>query len=544
MKLFILLLVVLLSCSSRPADPGFPPEPCELSAKIAGDSLAVTLRWSAFPEEASFFEYVLYRGSSPDIPQNPDQATVLFTGSDIDDTLFTDTCLTWVDTVYYCLRNVNTGGSYNYSEVVCVRPLDSLDTYTCYEIQGLQTESPYKGKTVAVTGTVTCATGILDQVFTVISDAGGGPWSGLFINNPNISFDMGDSVLVIGEVYEFHSLTAIKQPMRVELIRSGCSLPPSSHVPTMELRASTVPEKWEAVLVDISDAVVLTTSYAGFQVDDGSGPCLIGHRSDISYYPCSMDTLSVTGIVVQYESDWSLEPRLDSDVQVSYQNISGHSATNWLTCAEVQGTGPDSPYDGQWVTVRAVVSAASHDYPGMTGTCYGISITFPCAFLTDRFNGPRHGLLVAWDADYSWTLDRGDNVLVTGWCSEDLYSPAEYWTGGWGPTWNTALSLSQVVHLDPVFPPPPPVIVNGGSLARESYEGVLVSVNDVVVTDKLASGKIIVSYDQGTRSCRVYSYPLPVQVGDQIQQITGIVWFNTNLEMFVLRPRDADDVIQ
>jgi len=543
MKRVLVVLLVLSACGRDPADPGFPPDASELSAEVS-DSLAVVLEWTSFSEAESFQEYVLYRSSSQSIPEHPDRANVLCVNTDITDTTYVDTGITWVDTVYYCLQNVDDQGDFSFSEVIAVRPLDSLETRTCSQVQGQHPVSPFEGEVVAVTGTVVCGTGILDVNYTIISDPDGGPWSGLVLNSPSISFELGDSILVIGEVEERNEMTMIEPPMHVELISEDGTLPPFCDVSTADLAASCDPEYWEAVLVHVSDAVVQTTSSSGYIVDDGSGDCLVGNMSDIPYYPGSMDTLGITGIVMQDRSDWTLEPRYGSDVQVEYQGFTGHSGL-WLNCAQVQGSGAATPFEGQTITVTAVVSAASDDYPGMVGWGYGIPLTFTCAFLTDRLNGPRHGLLVTWDPDdHSWTLERGDNVVVSGSCSENLLGGAEYWSDGWGPTDNTSMYLGQVTHLPSVHPQPPPVNVNGSYLACEDYEGVLVSVNDAVVMEKLASHKIVIGYDQGSRSCRVYDYPLSVSVGDSIQQITGIVWFNTSLEEFILRPRDAGDIIE
>jgi hypothetical protein len=179
----------------------------------------------------------------------------------------------------------------------------------------------------------------------------------------------------------------------------------------------------------------------------------------------------------------------------------------------------------------------------MVGWGYGIPLYFKCSFLVDPFNGIRHGLLLVWE-DEPWVLNRGDKVIITGYCSENLLAGAEFWTDGWGPPGNTAVSVNDVIHLGSVIPSPPAVNGTEDFVASECYEGVLVLINNAVVTNLIASHRFDISYDYGSRSCKVYDYPFSAAVGDTIQQIAGVVWFNTYTEGFILRPRDADDIIR
>ncbi|MCK4505288.1 MAG: hypothetical protein KAW14_06710 [Candidatus Aegiribacteria sp.] len=544
MKLLRVLPVILLSifCGEIPVSPGFPPPPCVLNYEAVEDSSGVVLTWTV-SEEGSFREYELYRGSFYEIPLNPDDAVLLASISDINDTLYIDMDINWVDTTYYCVKNVDTENQFNWSNILQVRLLDSLETLTCYEIQGQQDESPYSEQVVAITGIVTCASKVLPNGFTIVSDYPGGAWSGLVIMNSMIDYSRGDSLLIIGEVEEMYDMTLIKRPMTVELIRSNCQLPVSFPVSTSDLSSANNPEQWEGVLVEISKAVVSTTTGSGFFADDGTGQCVIGDQSGYSYYPNSMDTLNITGIALQDYYYWTLEPRNIDDLSISYAGIGGGSAVTWRSCAEIQGPSSTSPFDGEWVTVFGVASTASNDYPGMTGYCYGIPETFTCAFLVDPFNGIRHGLLLEWDPDQSWSLQRGDNVLITGYCSEDCHGNADYWTNGWGPPGNTTVSVVHLTCLGSAIPCPAAATGNENNVTSEDYEGVLTAINDVVVIDILASHKIVVSYDQGNRSCLVHDYPFSADIGDTIQQIKGIVWYNNWYECFILRPRDANDII-
>lgn len=545
MKLLMIILTVMFiaSCGNDPISPAFPPPPSILEAEAVGDSSGVILTWTACSEETSFYEYEIYRSSFYNIPDNPELAVLLASTSEIHDTLLIDMSINWVDSSYYCIKNVDTEGRFNWSNIVQVNLLDSLDTFSCSEIQGQQSESPYIGQNVAVTGVVTTARGVFGPHLMVIADGSGGPWSGLAIRNYVFDYSRGDSLLILGRVDEIDGVTTMKRPMTIELIRANSQLPGVSSVSTSELASAADPERWEGVLVEVSEAVVTTTSTTGFLVDDCTGSCIIGDRSGYPYYPSSNDTLTITGIVLQDDYTWTLEPRDDDDLLINYAGLNASWGQAWKTCFEIQGQSSSSPYNGEVVTVFGIVSTASNDYPQMVGWGYGIPLYFKCSFLVDPFNGIKRGLLLAWE-DEPWVLSRGDNVVITGYCSEDLLSGAEYWTDGWGPPGNTAVYVYDVINLGSAIPSPPAVNASEDWVTSEYYEGVLVSINNAVVTNLIASHRFDISYDMGSRSCKVYDYPFSAAVGDTIQQITGVVWFNTYTESFILRPRDEDDIIQ
>jgi hypothetical protein len=205
---------------------------------------------------------------------------------------------------------------------------------TCYDIQYTETPGPdgyypstYTGQTVTVTGVVTeesCGTSSSgpDTKF-VISDPGGGPWSGLYVFEWGTGVQRGDMVTVTGPVYEYYGYTEISgAATTVTILSNGNQLPQPALIQTSNLSnvLNLDNEQWEGVLCKIQNVTVTTipNNYQEFYVTDGSGP---GQIDDFGYqYPHTWPTITVgqawgqiTGIFDFSYYNYSLNPRDDSD---------------------------------------------------------------------------------------------------------------------------------------------------------------------------------------------------------------------------------------
>ncbi|MCK4807082.1 MAG: hypothetical protein KAT09_05525, partial [Candidatus Aegiribacteria sp.] len=191
------------------------------------------------------------------------------------------------------------------------------DVYTCYEIQGQQSSSPFTGQTVSVTGIVIVGGDEYyssSSAYAVIMDACGGAWHGLtFYGNDVGSLNRGDSVTVTGEVQEYYYFTELINLSDVVVHSTGHTLPNPESVDTGDAGQ----EQWESVLVTVSD-VTVTEDDLGFgewAVDDGSGDIRIDDLGDYSYSPSIDDTFSeVIGVCWYSYDNFKIEPRNDSDL--------------------------------------------------------------------------------------------------------------------------------------------------------------------------------------------------------------------------------------
>ncbi|MCK4512747.1 T9SS type A sorting domain-containing protein, partial [bacterium] len=182
------------------------------------------------------------------------------------------------------------------------------------------------------------------------------------------------------------------------------------------------------------------------------------------------------------------------------------------TISEIQytddPTGP-SPLDGQMVTTSGIATTDNTTYMGR--------------FAIQDGEGPWNGLFVR---DVGYPVARGDSLTLTGIVVET----------------NGLTELDLLIDMETVSsgnPIPTPAVIDPIMVdTEESYEGVLVRVEDVIVTDDNPSDWAVASVGE----CRVgrwsgYSY-MPV-IDDELH-VTGVV--GVTLEQNKLEPRDDDDI--
>jgi len=193
------------------------------------------------------------------------------------------------------------------------------DAYTCYEIQGQQSSSPFDGQTVSVTGIVVVGGDEYyssSAAYSVIMDASGGAWHGLTLFGTDVSsLNRGDSVTVTGEITEYYGLTELHYPSSVVVHSTGHSLPSPELLDTDDVGQ----EQWESVLVSVSDVTVTEDDlgYGEWAVDDGSGEIRIDDLGDYTYSASIGDTFTeIIGVVMYSFDNWKMEPRTDDDLTI------------------------------------------------------------------------------------------------------------------------------------------------------------------------------------------------------------------------------------
>ena len=174
----------------------------------------------------------------------------------------------------------------------------------------------------------------------------------------------------------------------------------------------------------------------------------------------------------------------------------------------------DSPYDGQVVTTSGIVTGYGYDDEKY--------------FISMPEGGAWKGIYVY---DYSNVPNPGDEVEITATVDE-YYNLTEL----------TSITEFSVLSTGNSIPNAVPITTNELA-SEEMYEGVLVTVSNVVVTETPNSfNEWYVDDDSG--ECQIddgfYEYLNP-QIGDEFISITGLVDYG--FDNYGLNPRDANDFV-
>jgi predicted extracellular nuclease len=493
---------------TNPAGTGTPPTASTLSASVSGNT--VTLNWSPCPN-ADFSDYTVFRSATAGIAQNPSAATIVAVISQSGTVTASDQGLPWNSDWYYAVRTTDTESLTAWSNETPASIADSSGggggggDLSCYQVQGQSEASPYEGQEVRVTGIVTSGGGELYGGYAVLSDAGGGPWSGLVLFGDQAeTLSRGDSISVSGEVSEYYGLTELSYLEDITVHKTGLALPAPEELTTDQVNS----EQWEGVVVSVTDAVVEEATQYSYRINDGSGACYLGNRGDYNE-PSVGDTLSVTGPLFYEYDQWRIQPRDNQDVSSS--GGGGGGGGDALSCYQVQGQAESSPYEGQDVTVTGIVTAGG-------GELYG-----GYAVLSDAEGGPWSGLVLF--GDQAASLSRGDSISVSG-------EVDEYY------------GLTELKYLEDItvhktgMALPTPENLTTEQVNSEQWEGVVVSVTDALVEE---AAEYSYRINDGSGACYMgnrgeYTEP---SVGD-IVSVTGPLFYEW--DEWRIQPRDNDDV--
>ena len=359
-------------------------------------------------------------------------------------------------------------------------------------------DSPLVGQEVTTEGIVTFA--LYNGYF--IEDPAGGAWNGLYVYDSNGPMP-GDRVRLTGMVSEYYNLTQLDNLTGYDVLSSGNTLP----APVVLATGDVSQEQWESVFVRVENVTVTNPDlgHGEWEVDDGTGPTVVDDMGDYTYAPTLDDELIyVQGPLTYSYGAFKIEPRDDGDIGVPL---------DYTPIYDIQYTedpSGDSPYNGQTVTTEGIVTTVFNSG----------------YFVEDPAGGAWNGL---------WVYDTnapalGDRLRLTGIVVEyynltELNSPTSY----------EVLSSGNVL--------PEPVVVTTAAANDEQYEGVLVRVENVTVTnDDLGygewsasdgSGDVVID-DKG-------SYTYAPTTGDALVAVIGPLDYAYGA--FKIQPRDDGDII-
>jgi len=186
----------------------------------------------------------------------------------------------------------------------------------------------------------------------------------------------------------------------------------------------------------------------------------------------------------------------------------------------LQGYANSSPYSGQVVTTVGIVTATPSDW-----------IRSLRGFFIQDAEAPWHGIFV-YTGTLTISLQRGDSVEVTGEVSE-YYDRTEI---------NLA-SVQDLKILKHGARIPKPLLVTALEAGSEAYEGVLIQVSNVTVTnDDLGYGEWEISDSTGSvRVDDAAGYSYTPTLNDHILSVIGILDYSYG--NYKIEPRRDEDII-
>ncbi|RKY35688.1 MAG: hypothetical protein DRP73_04510 [Candidatus Omnitrophota bacterium] len=213
------------------------------------------------------------------------------------------------------------------------------------------------------------------------------------------------------------------------------------------------------------------------------------------------DSANWDGDAVFYVDDFSLTP--------------SSTGPETLTIHEIQGEADSSPYVGDIVVTRGVV----------TGVMTNTSVNG--FFLQEKPAEPWSGIFVYTYYDIP-DVQRGDSIWITA-------EVAEYY----GLT--ELKNIVEIVVISYNVPLPDPILVPTGEASQEKYEGVLLMVNDAICTDdSLGYGEWMVVDGSGPLRVDDLGFSFHPTLNNPYR-VTGPLYYSYG--DYKLEPRDAGDIV-
>ncbi len=363
------------------------------------------------------------------------------------------------------------------------------------------------------------------------SDPEGGAWHGILVtvfkDTEIENFELGAKLIVSGTYKEFYEMSEIDAD---SVMVTGTGTVPDPVViddPCSIGTNGADAEMYESVLVELHDVTVTegANQYGEFKVGDGA--CLIVDDKVFSYEaPAVGTTYSVLRGVMYYNfNEFKLNPRSADDMVVSGTDgdieIDGEGSGG-LTIYDIQNPdSPNHPAENSAVQLSGVV---------VMSEVFQASRNLKGIFVSDPEGGAWRGIEVVFGSDITDEFHIGDVVDIAGTYKE-YYEFSEI----------SATSITKTgttTPPEPVFISDPCTIATGGADA-ESYEGVLVEVHNVTVTDEADD------HDQfKVANClmvddKIFDYENPA-VGTVFGILRGFLMYS--FDDYKLAPRDANDM--
>jgi DNA/RNA endonuclease YhcR with UshA esterase domain len=394
--------------------------------------------------------------------------------------------------------------------------------YTIFEIQEGADNGTFADKTqVTLKGVVVTSPMSVEGSLVFVEEAEGGAWSGISLYlweeaALGVTVQPGDVVDVVGEYTEFHdaSQIVVKNPGDITVISSGAQ-PGPDVVPAAEVGQ----EQWEAVRVRVENAVIA-------QAKDDFGQYVIEGGIKVGYLFTDLPPAQVGGVFESITGPVAYSFDEFKIVPVTFDDLAGYQA------------GPDptedtSIFDLQQEVVLEDTYVKLEDVVVSTGVSYSGDVFF----VQEPEGGAYSGIQVSLVDPAGLDVSPGDVVTVVGTYSE-FYDMSQVRVASVEKVTVTSSGAAPVPELiaDPA------TIATGGSMT-ENWEGVLVEVQNVTVTnDTLEYNEFEVT--DGLHVDDLFfaldDWMIP-GVGTGFASIVGPLYYN--FETFKVGPRDAADLV-
>jgi len=343
---------------------------------------------------------------------------------------------------------------------------------------------------------------------------GTGPWSGIMVYDWGRENAYGDSVQITAEVSEYYGLTELTNVTSYVKLDSGKTVEPTV-VTTGEIgTGGSNAEAYEGVLVRVNNVTITNPNlgYGEWEMDDGSGACMVDDKADYYFDPANYDSVrSITGPLDYSYSNTKMWPRLAWDIveagmpsgafgnpikqftriqrfqQVRYSDLLKTPIDEMSDMSYASDpTNSNNNYAGDTLHIRGIVT-----YP----TDLGSAGAGRKMILTEIGGGPWSSVLSYHpDASLFPALYEGDIVEMYGYVGEYRRGPSnmtEFWI----------LTLPEVTDFGQPLPVADTVTTGDLRLpvTAEQWGNVMVVVKDAEVTD-LNPAYAMFSVDDGTGS--------------------------------------------
>lgn len=405
---------------------------------------------------------------------------------------------------------------------------DSGDT-TIYSIQQ---GAVGEGMIVTVSGVVVTSPVNAEDGLAFVQEPDGGQWSGIALYMwsevvKSTPLAPGDVVDVTGEYTEFFGLSQLVVKNPGDIVVVGSAELPAPEVVTAAQVARDNPdaEPWEGVRVQVVDAQVAEAN-DGFGQYLLAGDALVGNAffDPLPKVQVGGTFSSVTGALHYSYEEFKLQPNGEADL-VGYQSPQPMEDT---PIYDIQS---GKVAIGSIVLLEGVVASSSFTWSDKAEASF---------FVQEPDGGPRSGIQVFVANTAGLQIAPGDLLTIVGTYDEffDMSQIEVADASGVSKTGTTSAPTPAVI-ADPAS------IATGGA-AAEDYEGVLVRVENVTVTDENPDAPSDFNEFEVTGNLRVddiffakADWNRPA-LGTNFAAITGPLVYN--FSNFKIEPRDAADL--
>ncbi len=273
---------------------------------FAGDQITITWTTANFgPTETIKYEAYVRQG----LTTNWDWLEVVSALPNTGTLDFTIPADATYGTQYKIRLTGNTSGATDESDAA----FKIIATPKIFDIQSQQTGglSDWADDSVRIGGIVTAVTSNAKNYYL---QAGTGPWSGIYVYyNTTHTYQVGDSLTVVGKVVEFNNLTELSTSKAATVVNTGNALPAVTSLTT----SAAYSEDYESVLIKVTGATCTAsnTTTGNYTVNDGSGALVI-YKSLYDPQLQLNRKYDVTGVLGWYNTSslYQLYPRSAADI--------------------------------------------------------------------------------------------------------------------------------------------------------------------------------------------------------------------------------------